>query len=81
MLLHTISLCLFTLSACSLLPRGETAELNTWFQTPIPESTLVASHGIERVSTPEQAAVTAFAKLKTSQFTRIKNSPMLKVKR
>lgn len=42
-------------------------ELNTWFQTPIPESTLVASHGIDRVSTPEQAAVTAFAKLQTSR--------------
>lgn len=81
MLLYSISLCLFTLSACSLLPRGETVELNTWFQTPIPESTLVASHGIQRVSTPEQAVVTAFAKLKTSRVVPRKQPELISVEK
>lgn len=42
-------------------------ELRTWFQTPIPKSKLIASHGIERISDSRLAVVTAFIKLQTSR--------------
>lgn len=67
-ILLAISVCLLSLTACRAMPEDLMVELRNWFQTPIPKSTLVASHeGIERIRDSVQAAIIAYAKLQTSR--------------